>query len=229
VQESPEFLSFINNAVAFANITRLFGDAQTVLQEEIFGIYNNFTADDAPEGPLSLDALVPFGSDEVREGYKQTYNITARTFFNQSAQIEMLMSLISPGAISIQSALQHPFSRGRLYINSTNPFDPIVIDPNYYSHPMDMTIMRQGVRMVRDVGGALREMGIVGEEREPGPAVQSDEDLERWLVNGGANTQYHPMGSAAMLPRKWGGVIDSKLKVYGLGEWMLLLFSESYR
>ncbi|KAH6885990.1 GMC oxidoreductase-domain-containing protein [Coprinopsis sp. MPI-PUGE-AT-0042] len=134
----------------------------------------------------------------------------------ESAQIEMLMSLISPGAISIQSALQHPFSRGRLYINSTNPFDPIVIDPNYFSHPLDMTIMRQGVRMVRDVGGALRELGIVGGETDPGPDVQSDEDLERWLVNGAANTQYHPMGSSAMLPRKWGGVVDSKLKVYGL-------------
>lgn len=219
--DSAEFLSFINQAVAFANITRLFGDAQTVLQGEALDLYNNFTAmtreqeENAPEDALTLRSLVPFGSDEVREGYKHTYNITARTFFSESAQIEMLMSLISPGSISIQSALQHPFSRGRLYINSTNPFDPIVIDPNYYSHPLDITIMRQGVRMVRDVGGALREMGIVGDELEPGPGVQSDEDLERWLINGGANTQYHPMGSAAMLPRAWGGVVDPKLKVYG--------------
>ncbi|KAH6903612.1 mala s 12 allergen [Coprinopsis sp. MPI-PUGE-AT-0042] len=220
--ESPEFLSFINNAVAFANITRLFGDAQNVLQQEARELFNNFTTmsaeeeENAPEGTITLSSLVPFGSAEVREGYKQTYNITANTFFNESAQIEMLMSLISPGSISIQSALQHPFSRGRLYINSTNPFDPIVIDPNYFSHPLDMTIMRQGVRMVRDVGGALRELGIVGDETDPGPDVQSDEDLERWLVNGAANTQYHPMGSSAMLPRKWGGVVDSKLKVYGL-------------
>ncbi|KAH6901674.1 mala s 12 allergen [Coprinopsis sp. MPI-PUGE-AT-0042] len=198
--ESAEFLSFINNAVAFANITRLFGDAQNVLQQEARELFNNFTTmsaeeeENAPEGTITLSSLVPFGS----------------------AEIEMLMSLISPGSISIQSALQHPFSRGRLYINSTNPFDPIVIDPNYFSHPLDMTIMRQGVRMVRDVGGALRELGIVGDETDPGPNVQSDEDLERWLVNGAANTQYHPMGSSAMLPRKWGGVVDSKLEIYGL-------------
>ncbi|KAH6886012.1 mala s 12 allergen [Coprinopsis sp. MPI-PUGE-AT-0042] len=220
--ELPEFPSFINNAVAFANITRLFGDAQNVLQQEARELFNNFTTmwaeeeENAPEGTITLSSLVPFGSAEVREGYKHTYNITANTFFNEPAQIEMLMSLISPGSISIQSALQHPFSRGRLYINSTNPFDPIVIDPNYFSHPLDMTIMRQGVRMVRDVGGALRELGIVGDETDPEPNVQSDEDLERWLVNGAANTQYHPMGSSAMLPRKWGGVVDSKLKIYGL-------------
>ena len=30
--------------------------------------------------------------------------------------------------------IQMDFSRGRLYINTNNPLDPIVVDPQYYSH-----------------------------------------------------------------------------------------------
>ncbi|KAG2012253.1 aryl-alcohol oxidase [Coprinopsis cinerea AmutBmut pab1-1] len=215
---SREFLSFINDAVAFAGITRLFGENSDQFQGEILNILeaisdgNSTTVDDRE---ISLATLVPDGSPEVFEGYKATYNITARELW-ETGQIEMLMSLISEGVISIQSALQHPYSRGRVYINSTNPFHPIQIDPNYFSHPMDRVIMRQGVKMVRDVGNVLREMGVVGEEVVPGPGVQTDEDIDGWLRDGGANTQYHPMGSCAMLPRKWGGCVNSKLRVYGI-------------
>lgn len=217
---SREFLSFINDAVAFANITRLFGENRGILQEEIRAVLANATAGTADEA-LSFASLVPSGSPEVIEGYKHVYNLTTDTIYPEIAQIEMLMSLISPGQISIQSALQHPYSRGRLYINSNNPFDPVVIDPNYFSHPVDRTIMRQGVKLVREVGAALREMGVVGAEIVPGPGAETDEALDAWLTYGndfgpGASTQYHPTGSCSMLPKKWGGAVDSKLKVYGL-------------
>ncbi|KAJ3546819.1 hypothetical protein NMY22_g1903 [Coprinellus aureogranulatus] len=157
---------------------------------------------------------IPSRSPEVVEGYKAVYNLTATTFWNDSAQVEMLMSVISPGQISIQSALQHPYSRGRVYVNSTNPFDPIVIDPQYYTHPADRVVMRQGVKLVRQVGAALGD--LLGTELAPGPGVVSDEDIDNWLTTRGANTQYHPASSCSMLPRKWGGVVDANLKVYGL-------------
>ncbi|TFK24520.1 mala s 12 allergen [Coprinopsis marcescibilis] len=213
---SPEFLSFINDAVGFTDIQRLFGDNHVLLQQEVAEIIQNATANDgAGIGDMSMERLVPGGSPEVRAGYLHTYNITAQTLWENVGQIEFLLSLISPGSISIQSAIQHPFSRGRVYINSTEPYDPIVIDPNYFSHPVDRTIIRQGVKVVREIGNALRTAGIVTEEVQPGPDVQSDEALDGYLTNWGANTQYHPAGSCAMLPRKLGGCVNAKLKVYG--------------
>jgi hypothetical protein len=52
-------------------------------------------------------------------------------------------------------------------------------------------------------------------ETSPGSAVQSDDDWLDWLRNE-ASTEFHPSSSCAMLPRSKGGVVDAKLRVYGL-------------
>jgi choline dehydrogenase-like flavoprotein len=53
------------------------------------------------------------------------------------------------------------------------------------------------------------------DEYEPSEAlVQTDEDWREYVRNT-TLTIFHPMGTAAMLPRKDDGVVDSKLTVYG--------------
>lgn len=79
----------------------------------------------------------------------------------------------------------------------------------------DVVIMRQGVKLVRQVGAAFGT--VFGAEVTPGLSVQTDDDIDSWLVQGGANTQYHPTASCAMLPQSQGGVVDTNLLVYGLG------------
>jgi choline dehydrogenase len=144
-QKTPEFQSFINDAVAFVNNSALFGFTN---DSATFQAAVQAALDDSASG------LVPTQYPEVVQGYKAVYNLTAQ-FMDQTAQLELLLSLISPGTVSIQAALQHPFrfalhslplytkkltgmltdfSRGRLYINTSNPLDPIIIDPQYYSH-----------------------------------------------------------------------------------------------
>ncbi|KAF4611184.1 hypothetical protein D9613_007289 [Agrocybe pediades] len=201
--QTPEFLSFINDAVAFVNISTLFNGPALEFQQQI---------KDARDE--SSRTLVASQYPEVVEGYKAIYDTIADKFLPDVPQLELLMSLISPSQVSIQAAMQHPYSVGRTYINSSDPFVPVVIDPQYYSHFADMTIMRQGVRFVRSVGAAYG--ALFGEEIAPGPGVQTDEQLEQWLRDSAANTQYHPTGSCAMLPKEKGGVVDADLLVYGL-------------
>lgn len=88
----------------------------------------------------------------------------------------------------------------------------------------DITIMRQGIKLVRALGGALGGAwnGAFGAELNPGPGVQTDEDIETWLRNEGANSQFHPSSSCGMLPRAHGGVVDSKLRVYGAGAYLFM-------
>ncbi|KAF5316355.1 hypothetical protein D9619_006854 [Psilocybe cf. subviscida] len=200
--KSPEFLSCINDAVAFSNITSLFGEAgaagfKTAITNEL----------------ANLTALVPSTNAEVIAGQKALYELNLAKFYDNTAQMEFLMSIITPGIVGIQAAMQHPYSVGRLYINSSNPFDEPVIDPNYFSHFADLTLLRQGIRLTRAIGAAYGPS--LGEELSPGPAIQSDEQLDAWLLDR-AGTQYHPTGSCAMLPRTLGGVVDSSLRVYGL-------------
>jgi choline dehydrogenase-like flavoprotein len=46
------------------------------------------------------------------------------------------------------------------------------------------------------------------------PAEAGDEELLQ-IIKSGIRTEYHPSGTLAMLPRELGGVVDSRLRVYG--------------
>jgi len=48
----------------------------------------------------------------------------------------------------------------------------------------------------------------------PAAATLSDELLTLW-VKAGVQTNYHPSGTASMLPLDMGGVVDTNLLVYG--------------
>lgn len=87
----------------------------------------------------------------VVAGYKAICNTTALKIFNSfTGQIELLFMNSDPnGDIGITAALQHPYSHGRIYINSSNPMDYPVIDPNYLDNPAGMfwvLLPRKGLR-----------------------------------------------------------------------------------
>ncbi|KAF9456272.1 mala s 12 allergen [Collybia nuda] len=205
--KTPKFLSFINAATAWVNLTRLFesGDAAAAFQTSLSSGLSNFSAD-----------LVPSNSPEVVEGYKKINDVIVNKILNTDlAVVELLLATNSPGVVSVQAAIQHPLSQGRLYINTSSAFDPPIIDPQYFTHPADLIIMRQGVKLVRSLGQAPPLNGSLGREVAPGPTVVTDEQVEEWLINQ-ASTQYHPIASCAMLPKSQGGVVNAKLQVYGL-------------
>ncbi len=79
--------------------------------------------------------------------------------------------------------------------------------------------MRQGIKLVRQVGAAFGSSAL-GTEVSPSQEVQSDQSIEDWLLhdNNGANSQFHPTGTCSMLPKNLGGVVDADLKVYGTCE-----------
>jgi len=54
----------------------------------------------------------------------------------------------------------------------------------------------------------------VVKEVQPGSNVTSTEDLTEYFKKS-LWTVFHPTGTCAMLPRKDGGVVDEKLRVYG--------------
>jgi len=78
--------------------------------------------------------IIPSSDPSVVGGYTVIYNLLVNELYDNEAQLELLMTLTSPGTVAIQAAIQHPFSQGRLYINSSDPFQPVVIGPQYYSH-----------------------------------------------------------------------------------------------
>ena len=205
LETDAAFRSYVNSAIAYVNITNLFGDSAADFQQQQADAFAD-----------SLATLVPSSSPEVQAGYTAIYNTVLDTFLLSSVgQVEILFSPIFNGTITIQAALQHPFSQGRLYITSDDPFAAPAIDPQYFSHPADAAILREGLKLARAIGQTAPLAAFVGAELTPGAGVQSDADWEAYAA-GSIGTEYHPSSSCAMLPLDKGGVVDGDLRVYGL-------------
>lgn len=72
----------------------------------------------------------------VVAGNEAIYTTTAdKIFTSPLGLVELLIGNNNNGTVNIGAALQHPYSFGRIYINSSNPVDYPVIDPNYLAHP----------------------------------------------------------------------------------------------
>ncbi|KAG8940028.1 hypothetical protein FRC03_005823, partial [Tulasnella sp. 419] len=182
------FQSFINSALAYANVTNLFGDNAKTLHEQI--VANLTTFSDDPN--MNPGANYP----TVKAGYEAIYQATADMIMTPVGQLEFLFSLMGtteggPQSFAIQAALQHPFSQGRLWIRTNNSFDYPVIDPRYLTHPADLFTLREGLKLARKIGQTEPLSRYVTEEASPGPSVQTDADWENWLRNQ-AGSQYHP-------------------------------------
>lgn len=123
--------------------------------------------------------------------------------------------LFGIGTFALIGVVQHPLSKGNVHIGSRNINDKPVINPNYLSHPYDLQAATNLAKFLRKIASSKPMRDVWTEEYEPGTAVQTDEDWKKYAL---ANTLsiYHPIGTAALLPEKDGGVVNPDLKVYGL-------------
>ncbi|KAK4868201.1 hypothetical protein LT330_007399 [Penicillium expansum] len=202
-KNNPKFLTYIDSAVAYVNSTAMYGS-------KVDEYDSKFIA--------SIDQYAPNTTydDGVVTGYKAICNTTSKIFNGSTGQIELLfMNSDGNGDIGITAALQHPFSHGRIYINSSNPMDYPVIDPNYLNNPADYEILLAGIKLARQIGETSPMSKSLTNETSPGTSVQSDDDWVAWLRKNGG-TEFHPSSSCAMLPQNQGGVVDANLLVYGL-------------
>ncbi|GAA5846204.1 hypothetical protein JCM5353_007042 [Sporobolomyces roseus] len=116
--------------------------------------------------------------------------------------------------ISMAGCLQHALSRGSVHINSANSTSAPSINPNYLQSPLDLFLLAKSAQFLRKVAAQPALAQYIESESEPGAEVQSDEDFEAW-IRSVVRTEYHPVGTAAMLPRSDNGVVDPWLSVYG--------------
>jgi choline dehydrogenase-like flavoprotein len=105
---------------------------------------------------------------------------------------------------------QHSLSRGSVHINSSNASNHPVINPNYYSVPFDVKVAVAGVSYLRKLAATSEYTSLFSTEILPGEGA----DLQHYALTR-FGTEFHPVGTASMLPKHHGGVVDSSLKVYG--------------
>ncbi|EIM79982.1 alcohol oxidase [Stereum hirsutum FP-91666 SS1] len=127
--------------------------------------------------------------------------------------------------ITLTSLLNHPFSRGTIHVKSNDPLEPPAIDPHYFEEEYDIRTFVEMMKFNRRLaqqeplksiltGKTLKsfssdtrtDMIYKGAELNPGLA---------YYLKAQCNTTYHTVGSCSMLPREDGGVVDTRLRVYG--------------
>src|SRR6516162_2926773 len=116
--------------------------------------------------------------------------------------------------VTLHACCLRPQSRGEIRLASGNPFEPPVMDPNYLAADYDLKVLIAGLRQGRDILAAQVFKHWRGEERLPGPAVQSNAALEDF-IRATAETEYHPVGTCKMGSDPL-AVVDETLQVHGI-------------
>ena len=90
-----------------------------------------------------------------------------------------------------------PKSRGRISLSSPDPLAPPRIEANYLSHPDDLPVLLNGLKIARRITEAPALARHIARETLPGPTVTTDAQLEAF-IRAKAETIYHPVGTCRM-------------------------------
>lgn len=152
----------------------------------------------------------------------------ARTGFNPNNS-ESLASLFqhddTGNFIGVATASTHPFSRGTVHITSSCADLAPAIDPQYLSHPLDIEVLAHGLLFVQQIfetkplADVIKDSpNRVGKKIQPSYKLDGRLDIAqaREFVKEAAISSWHQIGTCSMLPRVEGGVVDERLRVYGV-------------
>jgi choline dehydrogenase len=123
------------------------------------------------------------------------------------------------------SVLAHAFSRGSSHISSADPKARPVIDPRYLTNPIDLELLANGVLFMQKIAETKPFADLLkdnpdGQGKIIQPIFKIDGRLDKAkaikLVKNSVISSWHPIGTCVMLPRGDGGVVDGRLRVYGV-------------
>jgi choline dehydrogenase len=107
-----------------------------------------------------------------------------------------------------------PESMGSIHIRDARAGSEPAIRPNFLADEIDRAALIGGMRIARDVGAQPALEPYLDYEMNPGPDLQSDDELLAYARATGA-TVYHPIGTCRM-GQGPGTVVDDRLRVHGL-------------
>ncbi|SDZ55701.1 GMC family oxidoreductase [Pseudomonas sp. NFIX28] len=107
-----------------------------------------------------------------------------------------------------------PQSRGRVEIRSADPQAAPLIQPNYLSHPEDLRVAAEAIRLTRRIVAAPALQAFKPTEYLPGAELRSEEQLHEAAARIGT-TIFHPVGTCRM-GQGPDAVVDAELRVHGI-------------
>ncbi|THU89701.1 alcohol oxidase [Dendrothele bispora CBS 962.96] len=189
--------------VAHATANEAFGSNGTQM---VASQIRNTVADRA----LSSGGVVNAQSMQVQA------NVTASAFEINHPLIELFFN--PGGTLSLWSQNTLPMSRGTVRINTTNPLDFPIVDAQYLTTDVDITIFTRAARRLGAVASTPPFSNLLTDTAyaQSGlPAVNaSDDEWRTWTLDH-YSPGVHFVGSNSMMPQEMGGVVSPQLLVYG--------------
>jgi len=163
---------------------------------------------------VNLAPLLPADADpSILAGYRAQRDLILNQYASPQATVQ---ETAFGGGNTVPIAMLKPLSRGYILINSTDPLAPPVFDYGTFMHPTDLDIAVQALKKNREwmASKPMQEVGAV--ETVPGANITTDTEIAAAIRTFASSTWAHPVGTLSMMKKEFGGVVDSKLCVYGV-------------
>ncbi|KAF2716936.1 GMC oxidoreductase [Polychaeton citri CBS 116435] len=141
-------------------------------------------------------------------------------FMNKSPAVEIFFTL-SDSLELVGTDLWNliVMARGSIHTTTNSSWDKVTIEPRYFGHPLDLLFQSLAVEQARQAFNTPPLSGFVLNETFPGQDfLAADAAREDWdeFVRQSFTSVWHPIATLAMMKEEYGGVVDSRFKVYGI-------------
>lgn len=198
------------NAISFANVDHLFKNSSRTMYKEILSGLGQYA-----QG-LEADGIVTNATATHQILEAQVHNL-----WKDEAGAAEIFFVTSPatGQVGIDLWNLIVLSRGYVHITSNSSWDHPVIEPSYFGHQFDLDVQIAATKQSREVFQTKPLSSHVTKETFPGfdvvPPNASNEVWEEW-IRATFTSVWHYIATLGMMTEELGGVVDNRLKVYGI-------------
>jgi choline dehydrogenase len=199
-----------SNAIAFPTVAQLFKNNSEAMYKSITSNLWQYALD------LESDGIVTNATATHKILSAQVDNL-----WRDSAGAAEVFFVISPstGQVGIDLWNLIVLSRGYVHITSNSSWDHPEIEPSYFGHPFDLSVQLAAAQQSREIFQTRPLAQHVRSEIFPGlhdvPQGAGDEVWEEW-VKGTFTSVWHYIATLGMMKEELGGVVDCRLRVYGV-------------
>ncbi|GAP89632.1 putative glucose oxidase [Rosellinia necatrix] len=220
LQEQP------NTALVYSGTQNVSGFAPYAT----FSTAGDLFGDETPAIKASTSAQIPGWAEKVvaasngavkAANVEKLFRIQHDLIFEKNVTIGETLTAIFGGEFLVSAMwLLLPFSWGSVHLTSVDAINAPAIDPKYFLVDFDLDVQIGLGRTAQKFWNTEPVSDIVGARVSP-----TDDDVplnatdEQWAgyISDSLTPNHHPLGTASMMSRELGGVVDAELKVYGTG------------
>jgi choline dehydrogenase len=198
------------SAIAFPNVHQLLGNMSSAVHADTLANLASYAAGLEAQGLVAnATATHEILKYQVANLFNQS-EAAAEIFFTLAAKTEF-----APATVGADLWNLIVLARGTIHITSNNSFDLPDVEPSYFGHPLDLQLQTLATQQAAQVYSTSPLAELVNGTILPASLPNTYEQWEKF-VKDTFTSVWHPIATLSMMKEEFGGVVDSKLKVYGL-------------